>query len=369
MNTGGGQNVCMTTDAIGGVWQYALELCAQLSEQGCRITLAVIGQEPTPQQQEEASAISGLRLEVTGQELDWLAEGPDPVQRTAQAISALAERVEADIVHCNSPALAGAAPFPAPVVSVAHGCLSTWWSVARAEPLPRSLAWHHDMMREGFAASAAVVAPSAAFANLVQRIYGLSERPDVVHNGRHPLLATDSATSSSPAVLTVGRLWDEVKNANVLDAVAARLDLPFLAAGALQGPNGEKFAPDHLQSLGHLGEDELAALLQKRPVFVSAATFEPFGLAVLEAAAAGCPLVLSDIPTFRELWDGAAMFVDPSDAEGFAAAIQKIAHDTRLASSLGKAARERARRYTPAASAEGMQRIYRRVVAAERKAA
>ena len=39
------------------------------------------------------------------------------------------------------------------------------------------------------------------------------------------------------------------------------------------------------------------------------ARYEPFGLAVLEAAQAGMRLVLSDIPSFRELWDGAATFV------------------------------------------------------------
>ena len=67
----------------------------------------------------------------------------------------------------------------------------------------------------------------------------------------------------------------------------------------------------HLQPLGELDERTLAGCLSARPVFVSAARYEPFGLAVLEAAQAGCPLVLSDIPTFRELWDGAALFVDP----------------------------------------------------------
>ena len=35
---------------------------------------------------------------------------------------------------------------------------------------------------------------------------------------------------------------------------------------------------------------------------------------MLEAASAGCPLILGDIPTFRELWDGAAVFVAPDDA-------------------------------------------------------
>ncbi len=51
-----------------------------------------------------------------------------------------------------------------------------------------------------------------------------------------------------------------------------------------------------------------------RPIFVSTSLYEPFGLAVLEAAQAGCPLVLSDIATFRELWDGAAIFFPPGDA-------------------------------------------------------
>ena len=81
--------------------------------------------------------------------------------------------------------------------------------------------------------------------------------------------------------------------------------------------------------------------------------FEPFGLAVLEAARAGCALVLSDIATFRELWDGAALFVArrrrrralPRDRDA----------DRRCAicaCRLGEQARRRARRYTPQATAD-----------------
>lgn len=365
----GGKSICMTADALGGVWQYALELSAQLAEHGDRVTLALIGPAPSPEQREEASAVPGLRLEVTDQELDWLADGPKPVRRAARAVSALAERVQADVVHCNSPALADAARFPAPVVSVAHGCLSTWWNAARSEPLPERFGWHHAMMRRGLAASDAVVAPSGAFAEAVQHTYRLSARPHVVHNGRRPLLTAEPKGETASVALTVGRLWDEVKNASLLDAAAGRLDIPFFAAGACHGPHGEQFAPDHLRALGQLQERELAALLEKRPIFVSAASFEPFGLAVLEAAAAGCPLVLSDIPTFRELWDGAALFANPADPDSFAAAIRTLAADAKLGASRGRAARERATRYTPAASAERMQRIYRRVLAPVERAA
>src|SRR5690606_6582753 len=98
--------------------------------------------------------------------------------------------------------------------------------------------------------------------------------------------------------------------------------------------------------------------LALRPVFVSAATFEPFGLAVLEAAAAGCPLVLADMPIFRELWDGAATFIDPADAAGFAAAIGELLTDEPRARLLGQAAYERSARYTAAAAARRMEQVY-----------
>jgi glycosyltransferase involved in cell wall biosynthesis len=101
---------------------------------------------------------------------------------------------------------------------------------------------------------------------------------------------------------------------------------------------------------------------------VSAASFEPFGLAVLEAAQAGCPLVLSDIPTFRELWDGAALFVAPDSEIDVAQAIESLIADPALRAQLGAAAVERAALYTPAAMAEGMLGIYDRVLLHERAA-
>lgn len=169
--------------------------------------------------------------------------------------------------------------------------------------------------------------------------------------------------------MTVGRLWDPVKNAGVLDRAAAELDVAFLAAGALRGPHGEECSPENLQCLGHQSEDALAQLLRLKPVFVSAASFEPFGLAVLEAASAGCALVLSDTPTFRELWDHSAVFVDCEDASGFARAIRSLMEDRGRRSALGAAARERSTRYTPAANAERMTGIYEAVLASEEVAA
>jgi glycosyltransferase involved in cell wall biosynthesis len=162
-------------------------------------------------------------------------------------------------------------------------------------------------------------------------------------------------------VLTVSRLWDEGKNVATLDAAAARIKAPFEAAGALVGPNGARVNLEHIRALGEVGPERLSTLLAARPVFASAALYEPFGLSVLEAAHAGCALVLSDIPTHREMWSGAAIFVPALESDSFASAIGDILGDPEERRDLGQLARARARLYTPERMARGLADIYARV--------
>jgi glycosyltransferase involved in cell wall biosynthesis len=117
-------------------------------------------------------------------------------------------------------------------------------------------------------------------------------------------------------VFTAGRLWDEGKDARTLDAAAGILGVAIRAAGPIAGPDGAALRSENLHLLGALDADAMAHELASAAVFASAARYEPFGLAVLEAAQAGLPLVLSDIPTFRELWNGAARFVPCGRAAG-----------------------------------------------------
>ncbi|MDQ1902250.1 glycosyltransferase family 4 protein [Paracoccus sp. WLY502] len=342
----------MTTDAVGGVWQYALELAGALDAQ---VVLAVLGPAPDADQRAAVDA-AGVTLLDIGLPLDWLSPGPAPVLAAADAVARLARETGADLVHLNAPALA-VARFDQPVVAVNHGCLGTWWDAARGGAVDPALAWLPDLVGQGLRAADRVVAPTRAYAEATARRYGLPVTPLAVHNGRTALPLPDAQPFHG--ALTIGRLWDEAKDSATLDATAARLDAPFVAIGATRAPHGATVTPAHLQATGPLPAEIIGHWLARRPVFASAARFEPFGLAVLEAAQAGCPLVLSDIPTFRELWDGAATFIAPGDAQGFADAIGALLVDPSRHAAQGKAARSLAARYTPAATAAAMTEIYR----------
>lgn len=340
----------MTADAVGGVWTYALDLARGLRAHGWETTLAVNGPQP-------AEAPADLEVIATGLELDWLAQSPEAVVEAGDALARLAAAHGADLVQLNSPAYGAAARFEAPVVGVQHSCTATWWRAVRGdEPCPADFGWRFDLARRGLLACDAAVAPTRAFAAAVQAEYALAEPPLAVWNGRAP--SAPAPAEEGGYVLAAGRLWDDSKGVAVLDAAAARLSTPVLAAGPLAAPGGEPVRFEHLRATGVLAGAELRARLGGAAVFCSPALYEPFGLAVLEAAQAGRPLVLSDIPTFRELWEGAAVFVPPRDPAALADVLAALLADAPRRAELGAAARERARRYTVEAMVQGMVDVF-----------
>ncbi len=354
--------VLMTADAVGGVWQYALDLAQGLRAYDTETTLCVLGPSPRPEQLAAARRIPGLKLICLDLPLDWTSDSPDEVLDAAAALVCVARDVGGGILHLNSPALAAGPRFPMPVVAACHSCIATWWQAVRTRPLARQLRWHKELVGTGLAKADAIIAPTGAFARAVTRTYKLPVAPTVVYNGRRPCmresLPEGIAIPETPFAFTAGRLWDEGKNLRTLDAAAARLSLPVIAAGPVRGPNRTSISFSHVRPLGSLSDGHLAEWLAAKPIFVSTARYEPFGLAVLEAAEAGCALVLSDIATFRELWEGAACFVPPDDERAVAAAIELLAGDARQRTLLASAARRRARRYTAEVMAAKVRAIY-----------
>ena len=75
---------------------------------------------------------------------------------------------------------------------------------------------------------------------------------------------------------------------------------------------------------GGVTDAEYAALLADRAVLVSASLDEGYGLPVAEALALGVPAVVTDMPIFREVAGGGALYAPGTDAEAFAAGIRAL---------------------------------------------
>ena len=342
----------MTCDAVGGVWTYAADLARGLAAQGVEVTLAVLGPRL-----EETIQLSGVEVVHTGLPLDWTAESAAELRGASMRIARLACETGADLVHLNSPALAADAGFDVPVLGVCHSCLATWWAAVKGDAPPPDFRWRIAATARGYAACDVLVAPSSAFVEATFKTYGF--RPQLVRNGRALAPAAGGAVVRRLGVVSTGRLWDEGKDTATLDAMAAHLGAPVLALGPCEGPQGRRVTLSHARAVGQVPAAHVVVALEQASVFVSTAVYEPFGLGVLEAAQAGCALVLSDIATFRELWDGAAVFVPPRDGAGFAGAVRALLDNPAEAERRGAAAQARAAHYGLDAMVENMLQAYR----------
>ena len=355
--------VLMTADAVGGVWPYAVDLAGAYHARGVEVTLAVMGPEPTPAQK-AAARRTGLHLVHHAGRLEWMPEPWTDVDAAGEWLLGLAHRRRPDLVHLNGYAHA-TLPWEVPALVVAHSCVRTWWRAVRGGEAPAEWTTYTRRVRAGLGAAATVVAPSRAMLQGLREEYGLEFTGQVIPNGSAAVAGAALMFSKEPCVLASGRLWDEAKNIAVVCETAASLPWPTYVAGDDTHPCGGRFeAGRSVRLLGRLTANEMGEQFRRAAIFVSPARYEPFGLCVLEAAAAGCALVLGDIPSLRENWEGAAVFVPPDDRAGLQQAISRLAGDDARRARLATAARTRARRFTVDAMAERYLRLYRHLLTA-----
>jgi len=352
-------HVLMTADAVGGVWVFATSLAEQLCRRGNRVTLVTLGPPPSRDRLASLRQYPNLWVEPTDLALEWMdPEGRD-FARAGDVLFKIAERVRPDIIHLNSYREA-AFPWPAPTLVVAHSCVRSWWRACHGQAA-QSSEWERYAARvsAGLDAADQWVAPTAWFRDQIETCYAPRHSGHVIFNGT---AAVSPSPVRKPVIMAAGRFWDQAKNLPALAAAAPYVEWPIHVAGSLQSPIDGRAVLSGPTWLGELPRLELLAQLGRSEIFVSPARYEPFGLTVLEAAAAGCALVLSDIPSFRELWEDAAEFVDPSDSEGLAAALNALSRSPQKRRGLQRAARQRAREYGLDTTAEAYLQSYQSLV-------
>ena len=98
--------------------------------------------------------------------------------------------------------------------------------------------------------------------------------------------------------------------------------------------------------LGHVSDKDLVALCSRAAAFAYVSLYEGFGLPVVEAMAAGSPVLASSTTAVGELAAGAALLVDPEDDHAITAGLRELIEDPALAERLRLAGLERAAQYT-----------------------
>jgi glycosyltransferase involved in cell wall biosynthesis len=355
------KRVLMTADTVGGVWTYAIELARALRPLGVEVALATMGDPLTTAQREEARSADLLALVEGPYRLEWMADPWRDVAAAGDWLLGLEHHFQPDVVHLNQFAH-GALPWTCPRIVVAHSCVRSWWHAVHGADAPAEWDRYRHVVTDGLRGANRIVAPSQAMLNSVIELYGPLPKCQVIYNGR--ALPHLRPRDKQPLILSAGRLWDPAKNVAALAAASPDLDWPIYVAGEMTSPDNGEARFGTLHGLGRLGAKELLPWFERAAIYALPARYEPFGLSALEAAIAGCALVLGDIPSLREIWDQAAVFVPPDDPSELRAALQELIVNPPRRQGLAAEAQRRAAHYRPERMAAAYCQTYREVLAA-----
>ncbi len=280
-------------------------------------------------------------MEENPEPLEWMENPWEGVARAGEWLLQLAERFGPDIVHLNGYSHANLAwRFPALVV--AHSCVATWWKAVYGKEAGAEWNVYRGQVASGLKAADAIVTPSYDMASGIEEQYGLETgRVEVIYNSSS--LAPKPEAEKQPFCLAAGRFWDEAKNLDLLLQIAPHLSWPVCIAGSNSRP---ALSTSNVHYLGQLDRADYLDQAARASIFLHPAVYEPFGLAVLEAARNGCALVLSDIGSLRELWQDSAVFVPPRDANLWVHAILSLIADKAMRTEMGRNALERSIKYS-----------------------
>jgi phosphatidyl-myo-inositol alpha-mannosyltransferase len=351
-------------DAPGGVQVHVRELASRLAARGHEtIVLAPAGERV----RDDLVRVVGrpVRIPYGGK------VAPICFSRASwRRIRRTLEVFEPDVVHAHEPfspstSMMSVLATDAPVVATFHAYHDRSRLLEAAAPLLRSVARRID----------AAVAVSRAAGRFVAPVVpgGVEIVPNGVDVERFAQPGPPAAgLPDGKILLWVGRL-DPQKGFPIMVRAFGRLatEYPDLSL-VVAGDGRDRHAADMLTEdararvlmLGSVPNVELPAYLAAADVFASPATgHESFGLVLVEALAAGVPVVATDIPGYREvIRDGVdGLLVPPSDAAALASAIRRVLVEPDLASALAHTGRARAREFSWDVVVPRIEAIYERV--------
>lgn len=371
--------------AIGGVEELTARLATQLTAAGDEVEVWTIRHPATLSPAEVVDGIRVRRFELPLPSLApaRIAGFPPAARRASRRLLEAAAAFRPDVIHvqCFS----------------ANGVWATWLArrigaalvvTAQGETLmddndiyDRSTSLRVSL-RAALRRADAVTACSRFVLDDLENRFGLEPgRGAVVPNGIEPAETVPAEPLELPFerfVLGLGRVVSK-KGFDLLLEAFASLAERHLGLGLVIGGDGRERAAlaAHARSLGlsdrvalpgALTRGQVAWAMANAALFVLPSRIEPFGIVVLEALRAGCPVVVSSHGGATEIVaDGVAgLVVDPLDSAELAAAIDRVLSDRRLADELGAAGPPRAAEFDWGSLRARYSDVYRTAVAQAR---
>jgi len=372
-------------DVVGGVQAHVLSLADALRRAGDEVlvlgpTAGAVTMLRTPQGGPVRGVGRSVAVPANGSRAP-VALGPLAAARTRD----LLRRAAPDVVHVHEPLVPVVGP--AAVLSTGAPRVLTFHATAEGGTLPRLYRSVRVPARAVVARAHALTAVSPVAAAFHAQMLGIDPaRITIVPNGvdvarfadAAGALAATHARGGEPRLVFLGRL-EHRKGADVavrafrmLAAERPGLHMRVLGDGPLRATI-ERLAADapsdvaaRLELAGRADPADLPRLLADADVAVLPSRGgESFGIVLLEAMAAGVPIVATDIPGYRSVArDGReALLVAPDDPRALADAIARILDDASLADRLRSAGRTRAAEHDWDAVAARSREVYVRVVA------
>src|SRR6185295_5718761 len=120
------QRVLMTTDTVGGVWPYALELAGAMAVYDIEIILATMGNRLSGSQWEEVRKLENVEVRESTFKLEWMSDPWQDIEDAGDWLLELESEFEPDLIHLNGYAHVNL-PWHAPKLVVGHSCVLSWW--------------------------------------------------------------------------------------------------------------------------------------------------------------------------------------------------------------------------------------------------
>ncbi|MGA8710898.1 MAG: glycosyltransferase family 4 protein [Thermoplasmata archaeon] len=336
----------------GGLGVHCFELCQELTHLGHRVTFLSPFVGPF-------TAVSGVTFRHPGEKAGgtapefppayWAGGTPDsPFADSTDGynawITGLTTTDSFDVIHVHDwfgtvGASALAQRLRLPLVMTVH---STEYDRSLGHP------WDHILHREelGIEAATRVVAVSRHLRQqLIDRYRASPSKVAVIYNAVRPSERLERIDPEKRIVLYVGRLA-AMKGVDTFLRAAAQVvpsfsDVLFVIAG--EGPEYQRLIQlaahlgigERVMFLGKVSEEEREVLLAGSSVFVLPSVVEPFGIAALEAMAAGVPTIVSKTSGVAEMSRGTTFRVDFWDVDEFASRISELLEYPTLRATMG----------------------------------